>query len=69
MTFEINADGLLEVRARDHDTGAAQSTTMRVIGGLTDEEVAEMAERLRRHDASGAGALPQPGDLATGVAP
>ncbi|MEM6996709.1 MAG: Hsp70 family protein [Myxococcota bacterium] len=58
VTFEINADGLLEVRARDHDTGANQSTTMRVIGGLTDEEVAEMADRLRRRDGSGAGPLP-----------
>jgi len=64
VTFEINADGLLEVRARDHATGASQSTTMRVLGGLTDEEVNAMASRLRRQDGSGAGLLPQaPGDL------
>ena len=68
VTFEINADGLLEVRARDHDTGAAQSTTMRVLGGLTDAEVEEMAERLRRRDASGAGPLPpKPGDIGSAV--
>lgn len=64
VTFEINADGLLEVRASDHATGVSQSTKMRVLGGLTDDEVAEMADRLRRREASGAGPLPA-GDVAS----
>ena len=46
VTFEINTDGLLEVRARDRDTGLQQVATMRVLGGLSEDEVAAMAERL-----------------------
>jgi molecular chaperone DnaK len=46
VTFEINTDGLLEVRARDRDTGLQQVATMRVLGGVSEEEVAVMAERL-----------------------
>ncbi len=46
VTFEINTDGLLEVRARDRDTGLQQVATMRVLGGLSDAEVAEMVGRL-----------------------
>jgi molecular chaperone DnaK len=46
VTFEINADGLLEVRALDHDTGQQQVATMRVLGGLGEDEVEEMAERM-----------------------
>ena len=66
VTFEINADGLLEVRARDRDTGQQQSTTMRVLGGLTDDEVSEMAQRMWR-DGSGVAPLPKaPGDVAGG---
>lgn len=62
VTFEINADGLLEVRARDHGTGLEQSTTMRVLGGLTNDEVEEMAKRLRLREGSGVSPLPgQPG--------
>jgi len=47
VTFEINTDGLLEVRARDRDTGQEQIATMRVLGGLSEEEVAEMVGRLQ----------------------
>ena len=46
VTFEINTDGLLEVRARDRDTGQQQVATMRVLGGPSDTEVAQMVERL-----------------------
>ncbi|MEX1369256.1 MAG: Hsp70 family protein [Nannocystaceae bacterium] len=45
VTFEINTDGLLEVRARDRDTGLQQVATMRVLGGLSEDEVAEMVRR------------------------
>lgn len=46
VTFEINADGIIEVRAVDQVTGARQSATMRVLGGLDDQEVAAMASRM-----------------------
>ena len=47
VTFEINTDGLLEVRALDQDTGQEQVATMRVLGGLPQEEVdAIMARSL-----------------------
>lgn len=46
VTFEINTDGLLEVRARDRDTGQEQVATMRVLGGLSEAEVAEMISRV-----------------------
>ncbi len=39
VTFEINTDGLLEVRALDQETGEEQVATMRVLGGLPQEEI------------------------------
>lgn len=47
VTFEINTDGLLEVRAADPDTGAEQATTLRVLGGLPEEEVRAILQRQR----------------------
>jgi molecular chaperone DnaK len=49
VTFEINTDGLLEVRALDRDTGQQQVTTMRVLGGLGEEELDQMAQRVQGH--------------------
>ncbi len=46
VTFEINADGLLEVRAMDQETGQQQVATMRVLGGLDDQEIERMASRM-----------------------
>jgi len=57
VTFEINTDGLLEVRARDRDTGLQQVASMRVLGGVSDSELAEIAQRLDP--------TPDPGGLAT----
>ncbi len=45
VTFEINADGIIEVRAVDQDTGQRQSAAMRVLGVLDEAEVAAMASR------------------------
>jgi molecular chaperone DnaK len=47
VTFEINTDGLLEVRALDQDTGQEQVATMRVLGGLPQEEVEAIVARAR----------------------
>jgi molecular chaperone DnaK len=49
VTFEINTDGLLEVRALDRDTGQQQVATMRVIGGPGEDELHQMAQRVQQH--------------------
>jgi molecular chaperone DnaK len=48
VTFEINTDGLLEVRALDQDTGQEQVATMRVLGGLPQHEVDAIMARSGR---------------------
>jgi molecular chaperone DnaK len=50
VTFELDADGILNVRARDQDTGRETTATMRLLGANTDaEDVRAMAERQARH--------------------
>ncbi len=49
VTFEIDANGIVNVTARDKDTGKAQSVQLNVSGGLSKEEI----ERLRREHAGG----------------
>ena len=54
VTFEINTDGLLEVRALDQDTGQEQTATMRVLGGLPPEEVDAIMARANQLHSGGA---------------
>lgn len=49
VTFEINADGIVEVSAEDIDTGQAQHITLTVSGGLSKEEI----ERLKAEHQAG----------------
>lgn len=42
VTFEINADGIVEVSAEDIDTGQAQHITLNVSGGLSREEIEKL---------------------------
>ncbi|HYN89530.1 MAG TPA: molecular chaperone DnaK [Ardenticatenaceae bacterium] len=42
VTFDIDADGILHVTARDRDTGQEQGITITASSGLRDEEVQEM---------------------------
>jgi molecular chaperone DnaK len=50
VTFELDADGILNVRARDQDTGRETAATMRILGASTDAaDVGAMAERQARH--------------------
>ena len=46
VTFEINTDGLLEVRARDIETMQEQVATMRVLGAVEPREIQAMTQRL-----------------------
>ena len=42
VTFDIDADGILHVSAKDKDTGTEQKITIKASSGLSDEEVEKM---------------------------
>ena len=51
VTFELDADGILNVRARDQDTGRETTATMRLLGTNTDaDDIGAMAARQASHD-------------------
>jgi molecular chaperone DnaK len=45
VTFEINADGLARVSAKDKETGLSQKVEVRPSSGLTEAEIADMRRR------------------------
>ncbi len=47
VTFDINADGIVSVSAKDLDTNLEQSITVTASSGLTDDEIFRMAEESR----------------------
>jgi molecular chaperone DnaK len=51
VTFDIDADGILHVTARDQETGQAQSITITASSGLRDEEVQEMVRAAHEAEA------------------
>ena len=51
VTFELDADGILSVRAKDKDTNRETTAAMRVMGASTDKaEVDAMVARQARHE-------------------
>jgi molecular chaperone DnaK len=42
VTFEINTDGIVAVKAKDLETGQAQSIEVTASSGLTDDEIKKM---------------------------
>lgn len=42
VSFEINADGILNVSAKDQDSGKEHVITIKSSGGLSDEEIAQL---------------------------
>ncbi|MBA2661480.1 MAG: molecular chaperone DnaK [Bradymonadaceae bacterium] len=44
VTFEISADGIVSVQAKDLETGKEQSITVTATSGLTEEEIKNMIE-------------------------
>jgi molecular chaperone DnaK len=48
VTFEINADGIVSVRAKDLETGRDQSITVAATSGLTKDEIRSMVEEGKR---------------------
>ncbi|OJF67663.1 molecular chaperone DnaK [Alteromonas sp. V450] len=54
VTFDLDADGILHVSAKDKDTGKEQKITIKASSGLSDEEVERMvadAEANKEADA------------------
>ncbi len=49
VTFDINADGILNVSARDKATGKEQSMIIKPSTGLTEEEVQRMVKEAERY--------------------
>ncbi len=47
VVFELDTNGILQVRARDMETGLTQSVQIRAPGALTPEEVAKLALEQR----------------------
>jgi molecular chaperone DnaK len=47
VTFEINADGIVSVTARDRDTGQEASTEITLASGLSEGEMREIIEHNR----------------------
>jgi molecular chaperone DnaK len=49
VTFEINADGIVCVSAKDLETGMQQSITVEAASGLTENEIEEMASEAKQY--------------------
>jgi molecular chaperone DnaK len=49
VTFEINADGIVSVSAKDLETGAQQSITVTATSGLTNDEIKEMIAESKEY--------------------
>ena len=49
VTFDIDANGILNVSAKDKSTGKAQSIVIKASSGLSDEEVDAMVQDAKAH--------------------
>jgi molecular chaperone DnaK len=49
VIFDINANGILEVTAKDKATGKTQNITITASSGLSDEEVEKMRQEAEQH--------------------
>src|SRR5581483_8993038 len=49
VTFEINADGIVSVRAKDLETGVEQAIQVTATSGLTKEEIKAMIDNAKDH--------------------
>ncbi|HEX3481097.1 MAG TPA: Hsp70 family protein [Kofleriaceae bacterium] len=48
VTFALDGSGVLQVRARDAQTGAEQRATLSLVGGVAQEDVAASRDRLQQ---------------------
>ena len=49
VTFDINADGIINVSAKDKGTGQEQKITITTSSGLSDDEVRKMQKEAEEH--------------------
>jgi len=49
VTFDIDADGIVNVSARDQATGKEQAITIAASSGLTDSEIENMIREAEKH--------------------
>jgi molecular chaperone DnaK len=49
VTFEINADGIVSVHAKDVETGRSQSITVTATSGLTKDELDRMVDEAKNY--------------------
>ncbi len=49
VTFDIDANGIVKVSAKDMGTGRQQQIAIKVASGLTEKEIARMVEEAERH--------------------
>ena len=49
VVFDLDADGILHVSAKDKDTGKEQKITIKANSGLTDEEIQAMVRDAEAH--------------------
>jgi molecular chaperone DnaK len=49
VTFDIDADGIVNVTAKDKATGRAQSITITASSGLSDADIQKMVEEAEKH--------------------
>ena len=47
VSFEISADGIVSVAAKDNETGQEQSITVTATSGLTEDEISQMIDENR----------------------
>ena len=52
VTFDIDADGILSVSAKDKATGKEQSITIKSSGGLEEDEIDQMVKDASKFEAS-----------------
>jgi molecular chaperone DnaK (HSP70) len=49
VTFDIDANGILNVSAKDKATGKEQSIVIKASGGLSEEEIDQMVKDAEAH--------------------
>lgn len=48
VTFDIDADGILHVSAKDKNSGKEQKITIKASSGLNEEEIQKMVREAKR---------------------